>query len=186
MQPGPLENANGLRTWAGQKPGRWVVRRWRRKTLKLWFLTQDVSWIEFNKGETYASYGPPHLNHKIICSFNYSLRPFLISPLLDELGNTDIQWAQALPGKTRPAHVNQQLNVYVQAEFVCNGIIPSNVRLKTINTWWLSYMIKTISTQTLYDKNQSTHKVEAKIMSIRVMYPFNRYFLSASEYQTLF
>ena len=149
MQPGPLGNASGLRTWAGQKPDRWIVRRCRRKTLKLWLQTQDVSWMEFNKGGKYASYHPPHLNHKIICSLNYGLRPCLIRPLLDELGNTDVLWAQALAGKTRPAHVNQWLNIYVQVEFVCNGIIPSNVRLQTINTWWLSYMRKTISTKTL-------------------------------------
>lgn len=179
MQPGPLGNAIGLRTWAGQKPDKRVVRRRRRKTLKLWFLIQDVSWIEFNKGEKYASYHPSHLHRKIICLLNYGLRTCLISPLLDESGNTDVHWAQALAGKTRPAHGSQRLDIYTQAEFVCNGIIPSNLRLKTVNRWWLSSMIKTISTQTLSFKERS-HKVEAKIMNIGGMYPFNSYFLSAS------
>lgn len=121
-------------------------------------------------------------NHKIICSLNSSLRPCLISPLLDEIGNADVHWAQALAGKTKPVHENQWLNTHIQVESGCDWNHSKQHWLKNINTWWLSYMVKTINTQTLQFRERS-QKIEAKIMTIRVIYPFNSYFLSATKCQ---
>lgn len=43
-------------------------------------------------------------------------------------------------------------------------------------------MVKTINTQTLQFGERS-HKIEAKIMNVGVIYPFNSYFLSATKCQ---